>query len=120
MKTETKHTPGPWIAFYGNRDDKEMILDSNQNGCDGYFATLHGTKETQRANAAFILAAVNSHAALTAALDATVEALEAQAMIKCDNGRRCFCDRLPANADWHTGHCNIANAALEQAKKARG
>ena len=61
------HTPEPWIAFYANRDDKETILDSNEDGCGGYFATLHGTKETQRANAARIVACVNGCAGLNPA-----------------------------------------------------
>ena len=106
-------TPTPWIIFYANREDKEIVLDSNETGCDGYFATLHGKKETQRANALFILEAVNSHDQLTAALDRCVEALR-----QSRGAIMAICARLDYDSA-ASPELRTIDAALDAARKVR-
>lgn len=65
-----KHTPTPWRVVNGNRikdelmpfdrDERDTILITTVSG--------HGDCESDKANAAFIVKAVNSHYQLVAAL----------------------------------------------------
>jgi hypothetical protein len=86
-----------------------------------------GRSPWQQANAAFIVEAVNSHAALTAVLDGCVEALEAIPDPENEGfcepcGRRLELKQVGEYYKWqHLGHCWYAKlqVALDAAKKAR-
>ena len=63
----SKHTPTPWVL--NTTGDRSIVTSSG-----GDFAVLHtcwpGNVDEREANAAFIVLAVNSHAALVEALTA--------------------------------------------------
>ena len=106
-------TPGPWKVkgvHLGTSDPRPFRAEwIEPNICE---MVSSRPPDEVAANAAFIVQAVNSHDALTAALDGAVEALTN--LVSLDDGdERLF---WQGNGELFA---NAARAALAQAKKAR-
>ena len=76
--SQTQHTPGPWVIQY---DDETVIVGGpwREKIATTLPRSIDADSEATKleiANAAFIVEAVNSHAALLAERDALREALE--------------------------------------------
>lgn len=70
--TQTKHTPTPWYSnddYADIRDHRANLIMRKPSTKTSIYADI----ETAKANAAFIVKAVNSHEALVVALQACME-----------------------------------------------
>ena len=100
--SNTNHTPTPWFVHDGNRN--LVVTATNCIVADALGTDFDS--ETERANAAFIVRAANSHDQLVALLEEVVEAYEA-------HDRSAFCQ---AGAD--NDLVKRARAALAAAEAA--
>jgi acetolactate synthase small subunit len=99
---KTKHTPAPWAMRETPSGKAKIVNDMGFSIAN----TTAGPYEEQRANAAFIVRAVNSHEQMVSALaDAIIRLTSAYTLLKCDDE---FIEREVA----------IARAALATAEAA--
>jgi hypothetical protein len=70
MSEAAKHTPTPWHVVNGNRIKDELMPFDRDERDTALITTVsgHGDCESDKANAAFIVKAVNSHEMLVEAL----------------------------------------------------
>src|SRR5574341_174976 len=123
MKTETKHTPGPFVAYQDGPNWTIEVRDSDRNGgtpnLRSVIAILHdiGLCPEHGGTVAGNAKLFASAPALAAALDACMEALELL-LVKDRAMADRFGEKWPL--DLSPKHAvNHARAALDAARKAR-
>jgi hypothetical protein len=77
MAEQTKHTPGPWMAWLDEDTNKFSVYRDRGRGVGEWVAEVHGTKGCFQANARLIAAApdlLSELQALVNAVDGYIEA----------------------------------------------